>query len=118
MSGGLIDVRLRGDIFELSTTKIVIEDVLRPGEATWAAHHWHAFPHARGTLTGSGSSGNIEINVVGDNQVEQPIAVVVYESAARTPGFPGSGNARFSAYFAKDAFLIVVQTTASVIGNV
>src|SRR5438874_10055958 len=118
MPRGLIDVRLRGYVLKLSATKIVIEDVLCSGQATRSAHDWHAFPHARSALTGSGRGREIEIDVVRNNQIQESVAIVVHESAACAPCFPISCNSRLSAYFAEDALLVVVQTIASVIGDV
>src|SRR6266567_2098065 len=105
---GLIDAGFGGDIFESAVAKIVIKDIFRPRQATRAAHHRHAFPHAGGPLAGSGGGGQIEIDVVGDEQIELAVAVVVDKGAAGAPGFSVAGNFGFLADVGEGAVAIVV----------
>src|SRR4029077_6289430 len=78
MTVGSVDVGFRGDVLERAVAAIVVEDVLRAGKSAGAAHHGHAFPHAGRTLAGSGSGRKVEVNVVGDHEIEVAVAIVVY----------------------------------------
>src|SRR6267378_7894245 len=51
MSIGLADVSLACDIREGPVTPILIQNVFRARQAARSAHHRHAFPHARASLT-------------------------------------------------------------------
>ena len=116
---GLIDAGFGGDIFESAVAKIVIKDIFRPRQATRAAHHRHAFPHAGGPLAGSGRGGQIEIDVVGDEQIELAVAVVVDKSAPGAPGFSVAGNFGFLADVGEGAVsVVVVEDVFAVVGDV
>src|SRR5216683_2966269 len=108
MPVGLIDAGFGSDIFENAVAKIVIKNIFRPRQAAWAAHHRHAFPHAGGPLAGSGRGGQIEIDVVGDEQIELAVAVVVNKGAAGAPGFSVAGNLGFLADVGEGAVAVVV----------
>ena len=85
VSGGLVDVRLGGDVFKFAVASIVVQNIFRAGQAARAAHDRDAFPYAGRALPGSGRGGNVEVHVIGDHEVEMAVAVVVHESAAGTP---------------------------------
>ena len=97
-----------GDVFEGAVAAIVIEDIFCGGQTLRAAHHGSAFPHAGGALTGSGRGREIEVDVVGDHEIEMAVAVVVDEGAAVAPGFAGASDAGFFADVGEGAVTIVV----------
>ena len=80
-------MRFRTDIFKFSPTHIVIKNVLRARQAARTAHHRNTLPHARGSLAGSGRRGKVQVYIIRDYQIEQPVAIVINEGASRAPGF-------------------------------
>jgi hypothetical protein len=71
----------------------VVEGVTGRRQAVGAAPDGHAFPVAVGTAAGFGDAGGVEIDVVGDEDIEQAVAVVVDEGAAGAPAIAGDGKA-------------------------
>src|ERR1035441_9805444 len=73
-------------------------DVMRCAyKSNASAHDGNAFPEARGRASGLGRVRGIEIDVVGDEEVEAPVAIVIDETAARGPAdvvVPEAGFAR------------------------
>ena len=63
----------------------MIEDVGVAGKAARAAHYRDALPLADGWSVRVGSLRRIELDVVADEKIEAPVAVVVEEGAARAP---------------------------------
>src|SRR6266852_6235501 len=92
MSVGAVDVCFRGHIFERAIALIVIQDILRARQSARAAHHRNSLPYAGGKLAGSGSAGQIEVHVVGDDQIELSVTVVIDERTARAPCFSRARN--------------------------
>ena len=105
-------------IFKLPVPKVVVKNVLRALKSTGTAHDRNAFPHAGRTLSRCRRSGKIEVDVIGDHQVQQPIAIVIHECATGAPGFPVARSSRLFSDFGEDSILIVVEPVLSVIGDV
>ena len=115
---GAIDVRFCGDVFKSSVAAIVIENVLRAGKSARAAHHGNPFPDAGRPLSRRGRGREIEIHIVGDNQIEAAIAIVVDEGAARAPGLARSGDSGLLSDFSEDPMIVVVKAVLPVVGDV
>src|SRR5713226_4161437 len=107
MAVGSVDVSFRGDVLERAIAAVVIENILRAGESAGAAHHRHSFPHAGSTLAGSWRGRKVEVDVVGDHEIEVAVAVVVNPRAPCAPRLAGPCYARFFRHFGEDAVLIV-----------
>ena len=93
---GAVDVRFGRNVFKRAVAAIVIENVLRPRQATRPAHHRNALPDAGRTLAGRGRGRQIEVDIVRYDEIEPAVAVVVDEGAARAPGLARSGDAGLS----------------------
>src|ERR1700675_2817758 len=107
MAVGSVDVGFRCDVLERSIAAIVIEDVLRARKSAGAAHHGHSFPHAGRTLAGGWRGRKIEVDVVGDHEIEVAVAVVVNPRAPCAPRLAGPRYARFLRHLAEDAVVIM-----------
>src|SRR5580765_5006274 len=118
MSVGLINMSLGGDVFERALPLIVVENVFRARQSAGTAHDRHALRHASGFRSRRGSIGKIEINVIGDHQVEETVAVIIHESAPRSPSFARTCHSRLFRYFSEDSGLVVVQTILAEVGDV
>ncbi len=79
-----------GDVGEGAVAVVVVEDVLAAVEAGRAAGDLHAFVGAAG---GFGQRGglDVEVDVVGDEEIEVAVLVVVEEGAAGVPALALSG---------------------------
>src|SRR6266852_2753890 len=115
---GLVDVGLGCNIREGPVTAILVQNILRPRQTTWSAHHRHTLPHARTSLARGWSSGQIEIHIICHHQVEAPVTVVVNECAASTPGLSRSRYASLFSHFGEHAMVIVIETVLPVIRDV
>ena len=62
-----IDMRLRRDVFKRSIAAIVVEDVLRSGEAARPTHHRNTFPDAGRPLARRRRRREIKVDVVRDH---------------------------------------------------
>ena len=109
VGGGVLEAAWFADVFELSITEVVEEEVGGMGEAARAAHDGDAFPGAGGGFAGGGGLGEVEVDVVGDGEVELAVAVVVDEGAAGTPFLAGSGYSGLLCDFFKGAVALVVE---------
>ena len=85
----------------------MVENVLSALQAGRAAGHHHAFVET-GAGFRDGRGGQIEIDVVGDEQIEFAVAVVVHESAAGVPALAVSGDAGLFADVGEGAVAVVV----------
>ena len=72
------------DVGEGAVTIVVIEDVLAALQAGWTTCHLNAFVGAAGCLW-KRCSLDVEVDVVGDKEVEVAIAVIVKKGAAGVP---------------------------------
>src|SRR5579863_5670886 len=70
MSVCAFDVRLRGYVFECAIAFVVVENVLFARQPARAAHHGNAFPYTTCTLTRRWRSGQIEVHIIRDHEVE------------------------------------------------
>src|SRR6266436_2478035 len=107
MAVGSIDVGFRCDVLERAVAPVVVEDVLRAGKSAGSAHHGHSFPHAGRALTGSGSGRKVEVDVVGDHEIEVAVAIVVNPGAPRAPRLAGPRYASFLRHLGEGAVLIM-----------
>ena len=81
---------LLADVGEGAVAVVVVEDVLAAGKAGRAAGDEHALVGA-GAVFGEGRGLEVEVDVVGDEEVEVAVAVVVDEGAAGVPADLGAG---------------------------
>src|ERR1700675_2137389 len=107
MAVGSVDVGFRGNVLERAVAAVVVEDVLRAGKSAGAAHHGHSFPHAGRTLAGSRRGRKIEVDVVGDHEIEVAVAIVVNPRAPRAPRLAGPRYARLFRHLGEDTVLIM-----------
>src|SRR5271165_3183621 len=63
----------------------MVKLAVRALQTARTAQNRHSLPNARCTAAGLGRVRGIEINVVGDEEVEAAIAIVIKEGAARRP---------------------------------
>src|ERR1039458_3122784 len=84
---GAIDVRLYGDVFERTVAFVVIKNILRARQTARPAHHGNAFPYTCRPLAGRGRRRKIKIHIVGYDQVEPAVAIIVNKCAACSPAF-------------------------------
>ena len=73
-----------GDIGERAVAIVVIQNVLAALQARRAAGNHHAFVEARAGF-GHRRGRQIEIDVVGDEQIEVAVAIVIDEGASGVP---------------------------------
>ncbi len=119
MPVGLIDVRFRRNVFKHAVAKIVIEDIFRPRQAARAAHDGNTLPHAGRPLARRKSGGRIKVDVVGHDQIELAVAIIVDEGAARAPGFAAARDMRFFADVGERAIaIVVVENVFAVVRNI
>ena len=95
----------------------MVEDVGGVLEAARAAHDGHAFPDAAEALSGRGDLVEIEVDVVGDGDVELAVAIVVDEGAAGAPLLAGAGDPGFAGYLAKRAVALVVEEAVEAVSG-
>ena len=114
VSGGLLEAAGFAEVFEFPVAEVVVEDVGGVVEAARAAHDGHAFPHAACGFSGRRNLGEIEVDVVGDGDVELAVAVVVDEGAASSPLLAGAGDSGCLRHFLKRpvAFVVVEAVEA------
>src|SRR3989441_4273970 len=93
---GLQDAGGFGDVGEGAVAVVVIEDVFAAGQAGRAAGDHDAFVEA-GARFGNGRGSEVEINVIGDEEIEAAVAVVVHESAAGASAVAAAGDAGLGA---------------------
>ena len=87
---GALDAGGLADVFEFSVAEIVEESVGGVGKAARAAHDGDALPHAAGAGARLGGGGEVEVDVVGDEDIEFAVTVVVDEGTAGAPLFAGA----------------------------
>src|SRR5439155_8595542 len=104
---GFQDAGFFADVGERAVTVIVIENVFSAVETRRAASNHNAFVEARAGF-GNGRGLQVEIDVVGDEEIEAAVAIVVDESAAGVPALAGAGDAGFFADVGKGAVAVVV----------
>src|SRR4051794_32217271 len=114
---GSLDTRGFADVFELSVTEIAEERVWGVGEPAGTAHDCDPLPHASRTCARLRGGGEVEVNVIGDEDIELAIAVVVDEGAAGAPLFAGSGGAGLFGDVAEGAMALVVEEVVFTVGR-
>ena len=72
-------------IRECSVAIVVVQGMSSVGQPAWPAFHGNAFPVAIAVLPGHGSVFEGETNIVGDEQIQVAIPVVVQEAAPCAP---------------------------------
>src|SRR6266404_2543211 len=113
----LEDAGFFADVGESSIAVVVIKNVLAAVESRRTARDHDAFVEA-GTGFGNGRGLQVEIDVVGDEEIEVAVAIVVHESAAGVPALAVSGDARFFADVREGAVaVVVVENVFSEVGD-
>ncbi len=92
-AAGREDTGLFGHVGKRAVAIVVIERVVRHGESARAAHDDHALPLAVLAAPRLGSVGEIEVDIIGDKDIEIAVAIVIDKGAARTPSRAGDGQA-------------------------
>src|SRR5437667_4780896 len=64
------------------------------------------------------SGRQTKVHVVGDDQIEPSVAIVIYESAAGTPRFAGTRGPRRFAHFFESSVFVVIKAILAVVSNV
>ena len=96
------------DVGKRAVAAIAIEDVRAAGEAQRAARHRNLVVAAVGGLARARRLRRIEVHVVGDEQIEMPVAVVVEKAAAGAPARAGAGDASLLGDVGERAVAVVV----------
>src|SRR5262249_46343770 len=73
------------DVGEHPLPVVAIEREPARRQASWTAVDWNALPSAVGIFAGPRHCGEVELEVVGDEQVQVAIPVVVDESTSGSP---------------------------------
>jgi hypothetical protein len=116
---GTLEAAGPADIFELSAAQVVIQNIRCAGKAARTAHDGNAFPHATGASTRLGNCCEIEVNVVGGDDVKFAVAVVVDEGTAGSPFLPSASYSGLLRYlFESTVALIVIEVVLAVAGDV
>ena len=112
------DARRLGDIGKGAVAVVVKERMEAGREAARTAVHPHVPEHAVLVLSGLRRAVRIEIEVVGDEQVEPAVAVVVDPGAARAPMRPILADAGFLGHIGERAVpVVVVQHVLAPVGD-
>jgi len=104
---GLEDAGGFGDIAEGTVTVVVEENVFAADEAGGSAGDEHSFV-ITGAGFGDGRGGEIHVDVIGDEEIELAVAIVIDECAAGIPALATGGDAGFFADVGESAVAIVV----------
>src|SRR2546425_10566760 len=114
---GLQNTRGFGDIGEGAIAVVVIEDIFAARQAGRAAGDHDAFVEA-GAGFGNGRRGEVEVNVIGDEEIEAAVAVVVHEGAAGVPALAIACDAGLGADVGEGAIaVVVVETVFAEVGD-
>src|SRR6266480_717246 len=111
-------MRLGSDVLKRAVPLVVIEDVLRAGQSAGTAHDRYSFPHASGSFSRRGGIGEIEINIIGDNQVKRAVAVIIHKSTTGPPSFARTCYSRLLRKFSESPRLVMVQTIFAKVGYI
>ena len=98
---------LSRDITESAVAIVVVEDVLAALQSRWAAGNHHALVETR-TGFGDRRGGQVHIDVVGDEEVEAAIAIVIDEGAACVPAGAFACDAGLQADIGEGSVSVVV----------
>ncbi len=114
--------RLTPDVSETSANRAVArvakQQVGVGRQASGPTVHRHALPHAVGTLSHFRSAGQVEPEVVCDEQIDAPVTVVVDERATGPPSRRAGREARGARDVLERAVpAIVIQHVLSVVGH-
>ena len=85
----------------------MIEDVLSALQSRRPASNHHALVEARARIR-HGSGRQIHVDVVGDEEIEAAVAIVVHKCAAGIPALSVAGDACFLADIGERAVSVVV----------
>ena len=114
---GLPHAGFFGDVGEGAVAVVVVEDVLAALEAGRAAGDLDAFVGAAGGF-GERRGLDVEVDVVGDEEVEVAVAVVVEKGAAGVPAGGALGEAGFRGDVGEGAVAVVaVEDVLAVVGD-
>ena len=106
-----------GNVGEGSIAVVVIQNVLAALQSRRPARDHHAFVEAR-TGFGHGRGRQIEIDVVGDEQIEVAVAIVVDEGAAGIPARAFARHASLLADVGESAVaVVVIQNVLAEVGD-
>src|SRR5579872_1220112 len=118
MAVGAVDMGLRRDVFKRSVAAVVVKDVFCAGQSARATHDRNPLPNAGWTLARRGGGRQIKVHIVGDNQIETPVAIVVNECATGPPGLARSRNAGLFCDLGEHSVVVVIEAILAVISDV
>ena len=101
------DARAFGHVRKRAVAIVVVEDVGVAVQSGRPARYHHGFIEA-GSALGNWRRLQIEINVVGDEEIELSVAIVIEEGAACSPADSLSSDSCFLAYIGEGAVAVVV----------
>ena len=114
---GAENSRRLGNVGERSVAVVVVENVLAALQSRRSARHHHTLVEARAGLRHRRRC-QIEIDVVGDEQIELPVAIVVDEGAACVPARAFARHAGLLADVGERAVaVVVVQNILAEVGD-
>lgn len=95
------------------------ESVGGVGKSARSTHNWDTLPHAAWTGARLRNGGEFEVNVVGYDEVESAVTIVVEEGAPGTPFFSSPGDSGLFGYvFESPIPLIVEEMIFTVAGDI
>ena len=102
------DPRRFRHVGECAVAAVAIEDIRAAGESQWSTRNRDVVVATVGRLTGPRRRRRIEIHIVGDEQIEMAVAVVIQKAAARAPARSGSSDSGLFRDVGKRAVTVVV----------
>ena len=117
-AGDPADAGRLGHVRESAVARVAKQQVGVGRQASGPTVHRHALPQAVGTLSHFRSAGQVEPEVVCDEQIDAPVTVVVDERATGSPSRRAGREARGARDVLERAVAaIVIQHVLSVVGH-
>jgi len=92
---------------------------VHPRQDARSAHYERAFPDAPHTLTRFGRSLDVERNIIGDQERELAITIIIYKCAPRPPLLAIASNPGRNRNFLEcSVYPVVVKTVLAIIGHI
>src|SRR5207237_7201569 len=101
-----------------ATAGVVINDIVRERQSAGSAHYRQSLPLAKSALAGARCGGQVEVHVVGDEKVQEPVAVVIEKATAGPETDPRDRKLRLcSRIFERAVSAVAVEDVVAVIGH-
>src|SRR5439155_11547205 len=105
-------------VLEAALAEIAIKDISAARQASWPTKDGNALPQAARVFARGRGVCKFEVRVIRDDQIELPIPIVIHESAAASPSFSITGDARRICHLFESAVAVMVKPVFSVVRDV